>query len=63
MKPLDPDSPEVLRTPFLSAALTQEALTMLDFNALNWSGPGGLWERLAHLTDLRHRRGIRHAVD
>ena len=63
MKPLAPDSPAILDAPFLSAALTQGALTMFDLNALNWSGPGGLRERLTHLTDPRHRRGIRHAVD
>ncbi len=63
IRPLDPDSPAVLHAPFLSAALTPGALTMLDFNALNWSGPGGLRDQLTRLTDPRHRRGIRHAVD
>ena len=63
VRPLDPDGPAVLHAPFLSAALTQEALTVLDFNALNWSGPGSLREQLTILTDPRRRRGIRHAVD
>ncbi|MHB1610105.1 MAG: Druantia anti-phage system protein DruA [Sulfobacillus sp.] len=58
VRPLDPDSPAVLHAPFLSAALTQEALTMLDFNALNWSGPGSLRERLTILTDPRHRPNL-----
>ena len=39
------------------------ALTLLDFNALNWTEPDGLRDRLTELTDPRHRRGIRHAID
>ena len=31
-----------------------------DLHALNWTGPGGLRERLALVTDPRHRRGVRH---
>ncbi len=63
MKSLDPESPAVLRVPFLSAAWMQGAPTRGDFNALNGSGPGGLRERLTLVTDPRHRRGIPHAVD
>lgn len=63
VRSLGPESPEALRVPFLPAALTEGALAMLDFNALNWTGPHGLRDRLATLTDPRHRRGIRHAID
>ena len=63
VRPLGPESPKVLRAPFLSAALMGGALTMLDFNTLNWTGPNGLRDRLVTLTDPRHRRGIRYAID
>lgn len=63
VRPLVPDSTALLRAPFLAPALMGGALTMLDFNALNWTGPNGLRDRLAALTDPRHRRGIRHRID
>ena len=58
VRPLGPESPAVLRAPFLAPALTEGAVTLLDFKALNWSGPDGLRERLAGgLTDPRQRPG------
>jgi len=36
---------------------------MVDFNTVNWTGPGGLQEQLARVVDPRHRRGVRHRVD
>ncbi len=36
---------------------------MVDFNAVNWTGPQGLRERLQQVSDPHHRRGIRHAQD
>ncbi|PSR28018.1 MAG: ISAs1 family transposase [Sulfobacillus benefaciens] len=63
VRPLEPQSPAQLAAPFLSPAWTGGALTMIDFDALNWAGPRGLRDRLKTLIDPRHRRGIRHSVD
>lgn len=61
--PLRRDASTVLTAPFLSPDLEAKTMTMVDFNAANWVGPQGLRERLQHIVDSRHRRGIRHAQD
>ncbi len=62
VRPLTPTAPACLAAPFLSPSLQGGALTMVDWNALNWTGPDGLRSRLAALTDPRHRRGVRHEL-
>ncbi|MCY0898081.1 MAG: DUF4338 domain-containing protein [Firmicutes bacterium] len=62
VKSLDPESPAVLRVPFLSAAWMQGMPTMADFNALNGSGPGGLRERLTPVTDPGHMTRISYEI-
>lgn len=53
----------MLAATFLPTTFWKGAVISVDFNALNWTGPGGLRERLAAIADPRHRRGVRHAVD
>ncbi len=60
--PLTPAAPAVLAAPFLPPTLPGGALTMVDGNALNWTGPDGLRSRVRALTDPRHRRGMRHEL-
>ena len=62
VRPLNGGRPQDLAAPFLSPTLSGGALTVVDFNALNWIGPGGLRDRLHSLIDPRHRRGIRHSI-
>ena len=62
VRPLSVGIPQGLAAPFLPPTLQGCALTMVDFNALNWIGPGGLRDRLHSLIDPRHRRGIRHSI-
>ncbi len=62
VRPLRAGSPQGLTAPLLPPTLQGGALTLVDFNALNWVGPGGLRDRLHALIDPRHRRGIRHSV-
>ena len=62
-RPLRPESPAMLAATFLPTTFWKGAVISVNFNALNWTGPGGLRERLAAIADPRHRRGVRHAVD
>ena len=63
VKSLRSDARSLLTMPFLPPLLQSGGITMVDFNTLNWAGPGGLRDRLRQVTDPRHRRGIRHAQD
>ncbi len=63
VRPLRADASSVLAAPFVPATLTGGALTMVDFNHMNWTGPNGLRDRIRTVPDPRHRRGVRHAVD
>ena len=63
VRPLDSASPMSLAAAFVPAHLQGGTPQMLDFNTLNWTGPGGLQEQLAQVIDPRHRRGVRHRVD
>ena len=57
VRPLTPAAPAVLAASFLPPTLQGGALTMVDGNALNGTGPDGLRRRGRALTDPRHRRG------
>lgn len=63
IRPLGPASRASLVAPFVPPHLQGDVPLMVDFNTLNWVGPGGLQDRLAQVVDPRHRRGVRHRVD
>lgn len=59
IKPLHPDVPQLLSSPFLSPVLSPKAL--VDLNQLNIFDTKGLLIYLAELSDSRMARGIRYS--
>ncbi|MDA8144950.1 MAG: ISAs1 family transposase [Thermaerobacter sp.] len=58
--PLVPQAQKQLADPFVGPKSGGDCMPACDLHALNWTGPGGLRERLGSVTDPRHRRGVRH---
>jgi predicted transposase YbfD/YdcC len=56
------DATSILAAPFDHPVLTEGRRTVLDLNALDFEGVGGLLVRLGAITDHRKRRGIRHQL-